>query len=93
MKEPRITVDEWQKEIERVMGRSSDKGLTARELSKKFRVSSRTMRERLKVLHEAGRLGVGRRQVFSIDGRPGECPVYWIKAQNGEGRNHRGRTK
>ncbi len=76
---PRITVDEWQAELERVMGRSDDKGLTMRELAEKFGVSTRSMRERLGALHRAGRVGQGWRGDMTIDGKPKRVPVYWLK--------------
>ncbi|MGQ0721014.1 MAG: hypothetical protein ACT4PE_05500 [Candidatus Eiseniibacteriota bacterium] len=78
-----IREDEWRRELERVMPKSDDKGMTARELSHTFGVSARTMRERLRVLYDAGRIGVGKRNTRSLDGRPATTPVYWILPEAG----------
>jgi predicted ArsR family transcriptional regulator len=78
-----IREDEWRRELERVMPRSDDKGMTARELGAVFGVSMRTIRERLRVLHDAGRIGVGKRHVLTLDGRPATAPVYWILPEAG----------
>ena len=73
-----IREDEWKREIERVMGKTGDDGKTLRELSAQLGLSERMTRERIRLLHLAGRMGVGRRPAVTIDGRPNTVPVYWI---------------
>lgn len=78
MPEP-ISVDEWRAEIERVMQRAGDEGVTTKELQRALGVSNRTCLLRLQDLADAGRLVPGRRQVSSIDGSVRSVPVYRIK--------------
>lgn len=75
----KIGVDEWRAEVERVLGRSSDQGRTTREISIATGSALRTTSIRLQILHEAGRLGCGRRAIKTRDGRDAWVPVYWIK--------------
>jgi hypothetical protein len=74
----RITADEWRAEIERVVGRSSDQGMTLREIAAGLGISPSLAARRLGAMAQANRLGTGRRASRSISGRPVWTPVYWI---------------
>jgi hypothetical protein len=76
---PSIRLEDWRAALEEALGKSSDEGLTSRELSHAMGASLRTTMERLRALSESGRLGAGRRATRTMDGRPSWCPVYWIK--------------
>lgn len=76
----RITVDEWRAEVERVMGRTSDDGMTANEIAGQSGKGVDLVRRWLGALNRAGRLCSGKRAGgVSIDGRPITVPVYWLK--------------
>lgn len=75
----RVTVDEWRAEVERVLGRTSDDGMSVHEIAEQAARSTRTVREWLATLHRAGKLAVGQRAGTSIDGKPTRVPVYWLK--------------
>lgn len=73
-----ITTDEWRAEIERVLGRSSDQGMTLREIAAGLKISTKVAAERLRAVAQAGRLGTGRRASRSINGFGVWTPVYWV---------------
>ena len=74
-----IRMEDWRAELERVLSRSGDEGMTAEEiagaLGKKLDMTRKLMRR----LATAGRLGAGRRPAVRIDGAYCTVPVYWIK--------------
>ena len=73
-----ISEAEWRSALEKALGRSSDKGATARELGQSMGVSNKTTLNRLRILMDAGRLEVGWRQTSTMSGIPGRVPVYWL---------------
>lgn len=75
------TESQWRLEIEKAMGRSSDDGATARELSKSMGMSLKSLMWKLTSLDEAGLLGVGWRSIVNKAGIPGRVPVYWIRKE------------
>lgn len=87
-----IRMDEWKSELERVLGRSDDEGLTLRELAHELGLSSRSTYDRLRLLADAGRLAVGRRRTMSLHGHPSWSPVYWIKSEEKETKKQQGRV-
>lgn len=74
-----ISEAEWQEEIQKALGTSSDDGVTASELAEAMKVSLKTAHVRLNAVAKAGRLGVGWRRTTSKTGMPGRTPVYWIR--------------
>jgi hypothetical protein len=54
----------------------SDDGQSAAELSAAWGVCNKTVMERLRALHQAGRLSVGKRQTTNLIGRSCSTPVY-----------------
>ncbi len=74
-----IERSEWQAEIERIMVKAGDDGLTTKELQNLLGVSNRTCLIRLQELNSAGRLIAGRRQKQAIDGTMRTVAVYRIK--------------
>ena len=76
----KITVNEWQQEIERVFAGRNDQGVSARELAAALGVSIRTAGDRIRALSAQGRLTVGWRDEPSVlPGRMKKVPVYRIK--------------
>ena len=73
-----ITADAWRSELERVMQRAGDEGLTAQEIQELTGMSYSTTSTRLSALHRAGRIRSGRRQVTGKDGITRPIPVYVI---------------
>ena len=77
----KITVDEWEAELQRVMVGRDDDGMSSRELADAWQVSLRTAGERIRCLAEHGRIVVGFRSLPSIvPGRNKTVPVYRIKS-------------
>jgi len=75
----KITVEEWRKEVERVMGTSNDDGMTTDELCEAMGMGPAAIRIRLKRLRSAGKLGQGWRDSVSLIGVTRKVPVFWIK--------------
>ena len=75
-----ITVDEWQREIERVFATKNGEGMTTRELALQMNVSVRTMGDRVRALSAQGRILVDYRwEPGVLPGRMKKVPVYRIK--------------
>jgi len=72
-----ITHEELVAEIERIDKEHSD-GASVTELAAKTGRSRETILARLKTAAAEGRLVVGRKRVFSIDGRPTMVPCYKV---------------
>ena len=77
MKEPRITSEEWLAELAALSARS-DEGMTCAELCEALGLSTRTIREKLKLAHALGWVRVGKRRIATIDGKSTLAPVYQI---------------
>lgn len=75
-----ITREEWLAELERLQQQGrQDEGRTARELAEVWKCSTKLALIRLQRLAAEGRLAVGRRRGFRLDGTAYLTPVYRLK--------------
>jgi len=77
--EPKIDTSEWRAEIERLMQRAGDEGLTTKELARSLDMPRQKVREFLYELESQGRLVSGHRIEKSLDKSMRRRPVYRIK--------------
>ena len=76
-----INADDWRVELERVLFRAGDEGLTVKELCKTMNLGPLAVRRRLEALKDSGRLIVGKKHVLGLDDTMRMVAVYRIKAK------------
>lgn len=74
----KITADAWRTELERVMQKAGDEGMTAGEIQEITGMSRHVTSVRLSALHKLGRIRSGRRFIAGKDGISRPIPVYVI---------------
>jgi len=74
-----IEKNDWLAEMERLTAKhKNDGGWTTREWAVKLGLSEKTAAERLRKIHDQGRLKLGHRSHIRMDGKPCLVPVYSI---------------
>ena len=73
-----IREDEWRSELEKVLFRAGDDGLTVQELCAKMRLAEGAVRKRLQAIKLSGRLVIGKAHREALDGTMRLSAVYRI---------------
>ena len=74
-----IRMDEWRSELEKVLFRAGDEGLSVKDLCKAMNLAPLAVRRRLEALKESGRLVIGKKHVLGLDDTMRMITVYRIK--------------
>ena len=74
-----ISLEQWRAELERVMGRSGDEGMTAHQLAEAMGWHVQRMRRTLAILKAEGHLVRGTRLFERLDGTMAPLPVYSLR--------------
>lgn len=77
----KITMEEWLSALEALQHSNPQDGWTTAELARVFNHSVHWIRDRLiRPLLASGRLGCGIKRGTTIDGRPCNHPIYFLKS-------------
>lgn len=73
-----ITQTDWTRAVDELVNRTCDAGETTYEIAARVGLCVTTVRSRLKVAKQQGRLIVGRRADVTLDNKRSVVPVYRI---------------
>ena len=78
---PKIGMEEWRNELERVLFRAGDEGLSVKEMAKTLKLGVGSVRRRLEALKESGRLVTGKKHILGLDDVMRVVTVYRIRGR------------